>query len=45
MNKPAIGCGETSETVAACFHGAVAALYCVMLYFHVRSVLSHWERR
>lgn len=37
-------CGETSEKVAAIAHGCVAALYVVMLIFHVKSVLTHWTR-
>jgi len=38
------GCGETSERVAAVVHGAVAALYLVMLIFHVKSTIIHASR-
>lgn len=40
----AVSCGETSEKVAAITHGAVAALYLVMLIFHAKSVVTHWSR-
>lgn len=38
-------CGETSEAVAACMHGAVAALYIIMLLWHGKSVFAHLGRR
>lgn len=40
----AVACGETSERVAAVTHGAVAALYLVMLVFHAMSVVKHLSR-
>lgn len=38
-------CGEVDEKAAAYVHGAVAAMYLVMLIFHGMSVLRHWQRR
>lgn len=39
-----MSCGETSEKVAAALHGVVAALYTIMLAWHVKSVLAHLRR-
>ncbi len=37
-------CGKTSERTAAILHGAIAALYVVMLAWHVFSVAVHLRR-
>ena len=37
-------CGETNEKSAALMHGAVSAMYLVMLIWHLMSTFRHWQR-